>query len=131
MWRDILNEFLKIQLTGMPERGTHLKKGFLAVPETQRISHKVDQSCCASDSIACCVRRIWAHEISSFVPRPRDIALTLAQTRLSPCSGLLRLCSPLLTVTTVLRDESGHTKFPFSYLAHVVLLTVAQARLSL
>ena len=26
-------------------------------------------------------------------------------------------------------DESGHTKFPFSYLAHVTLLTPAQARL--
>jgi hypothetical protein len=31
-------------------------------------------------------------------------------------------------VSTVLRDESGHTKFPFSYLAHVALLTLAQAR---
>jgi len=29
----------------------------------------------------------------------------------------------------VLCDESGHTKFPSSYLAHVTLLTLAQARL--
>ena len=34
---------------------------------------------------------------------------------------------PLLSV---LCDESGHTKFPFSYLNHVTLLTLAQARLS-
>jgi len=30
----------------------------------------------------------------------------------------------------VVCDESGHIKFPFSYLAHVTLLTLAQARLS-
>jgi hypothetical protein len=29
----------------------------------------------------------------------------------------------------VLCDESGHTKFPFSYLAHVMLLTPAQGQL--
>jgi len=34
---------------------------------------------------------------------------------------------PLLSV---LCNESGHTKFPFSYLNHVTLLTLAQARLS-
>jgi hypothetical protein len=31
----------------------------------------------------------------------------------------------------VMCDESGHTRFPFSTLAHVTLLTLAQARLSL
>ena len=31
---------------------------------------------------------------------------------------------------SVMCDESGHTKFPFSCLAHVTLLTLAQARLS-
>jgi hypothetical protein len=31
---------------------------------------------------------------------------------------------------TVLCDESGHTKFPFSYHEHVTLLTLAQARIS-
>jgi len=36
---------------------------------------------------------------------------------------LKRLCY------SVLCDESGHTKFPFSYLAHVTLLTPAQVRL--
>jgi len=30
----------------------------------------------------------------------------------------------------VVCDESGHTKFPFWYLAHVILLTLAQIRLS-
>jgi len=30
---------------------------------------------------------------------------------------------------SVLCDESGHTEFPFSYLAHVTLLTPAQGRL--
>jgi len=33
--------------------------------------------------------------------------------------------------TSVLCDESGHPKFPFSYLAQMTLLTLAQARLSL
>jgi hypothetical protein len=31
----------------------------------------------------------------------------------------------------VLCDESGHTKFPLSFLAPLALLTLAQARLSL
>ena len=35
-----------------------------------------------------------------------------------------------LLLTSVMCDESGHTKFPFSYLEHVTLLTLAQARLS-
>jgi len=29
----------------------------------------------------------------------------------------------------VLCDESGHTKFPFLYLAHVTMIALAQARL--
>ena len=33
-------------------------------------------------------------------------------------------------IDIVMCNESGHTKFPFSYLDHVMLLTLAQARLS-
>jgi len=43
----------------------------------------------------------------------------------SNCLYKLTICA-----TTVLCDESGRTKFPFSYLANVTQLTPAQARLS-
>ena len=33
-------------------------------------------------------------------------------------------------VPSVVCDESGHPEFPFSYLTHMTLLTLAQARLS-
>jgi len=36
----------------------------------------------------------------------------------------------LWIIWSVLCDETGHMKFPFSYLADVTLLTLAQARLS-
>jgi len=48
-------------------------------------------------NIFCFVRRIWAHEISIFVPHPRDIA--------HPGSGsaqsLLRIGSGLLNLITI------------------------------
>ena len=43
-------------------------------------------------------------------------------------AAAVRVASP--NTKFVLCDESGHTNFPFSYLAHVTLLTLAQARLS-
>lgn len=59
-----------------------------------------------------------------------------ASLELGPYSGLGALgfpqsVSPSAGVPTVVCDESGHTKFPFSSLAHVTLLTLAQAHLSL
>jgi len=49
----------------------------------------------------------------------------LAATSVLRCHGI-RLAAIGLGV---LCDESGHIKFPFSYLAHVTLLTSAQVRL--
>ena len=43
--------------------------------------------------IACYMRRIWAHEISFSVPRPRDTA----HPGSGPAQSLLRICSGLLT----------------------------------
>jgi len=46
----------------------------------------------AAAHITCYMRRIWAHRISFFVPRPRDTAHPgsgPAQARLRMCSGLL------------------------------------------
>ena len=37
------------------------------------------------------------------------------------------MCNYSVKKNFVLCDESGHTKFPFSYLAHVTLLTLAQS----
>ena len=46
------------------------------------------------------VRRIWAHEISFFVLRLRDIA-RLAQAWLSLCSGFAQAYSLFLTLITI------------------------------
>jgi hypothetical protein len=45
------------------------------------------------------------------------------------CSVWLILACQIPLETSVLCDESGHTKFPFSYLAHVMMLTPTQIRL--
>jgi len=48
----------------------------------------------------CFVRRIWAHEISFFGPRTRDIA-HLAQARLSLRLGFSQVCSTLLILVAI------------------------------
>ena len=47
------------------------------------------------------------------------------------CSILAHAMSTMFPKQPVLYDESRHRKFPFSYLAQVALLTLAQAQLSL
>jgi len=45
----------------------------------------------------CFVRRIWAHKISFFVPRPRDVA----HPGSGPAQDWLRFCSGLLTLRAI------------------------------
>ena len=45
----------------------------------------------------CFVRRIWAHKISFFVPRPRDVA----HPGSGPAQDWLRICSGLITLKTI------------------------------
>jgi len=46
---------------------------------------------------SCFVRRIWAHKISRFVPRPRDVA----HPGSGPAQDWLRICSGLLTLRAI------------------------------
>src|SRR4051812_37185666 len=79
---------------GVPDRGCSISA------RQSRYPRKAPEAPAEFPRFLYYMRRVWAHEISFFVPRTRDTAYP-AQGRLSPCLGFAQACSPLLRLNII------------------------------